>query len=53
MDITPEKLSKVVKKIMFDSQLQKELHNGISSIMPHNATQKMLDIILSLAHGKK
>lgn len=52
-DITPDKLSKVVKKIMFDLQLQKELHDGISSIMPRDATQKMLDIILSLVHGKK
>lgn len=49
-DITPDLLLKLVRKILFDSELQKQLQNNIAKIMPSNATGKVLSVIKSLIH---
>lgn len=45
MDITPDLLARVVKKILFDPKLKKNLETGIHALMPANAEEKMLAAI--------
>lgn len=47
-DITPDLLTKVVKKILFDIKLQQQLQTNIKNIMPRNATTAVLTVIQSV-----
>ncbi len=49
-DITPDTLAKGVRKILFDKELQEEMQKNIHSIMPPNATEKMLTVIKKVIH---
>lgn len=46
LDITPDLFAKVVRKILFDLESQKEIKKNIRAIMPQNADKNMLNIIL-------
>ncbi len=47
--IEPEVLVKAIRKILFDPILQQKIKKGIASVMPHDATEKMLTIIKALS----
>jgi UDP-N-acetylglucosamine--N-acetylmuramyl-(pentapeptide) pyrophosphoryl-undecaprenol N-acetylglucosamine transferase len=49
-EVEPDTLGKLIRKVMFDAKLQKNLQKNISNIMPLNATQNVLNHILSLIH---
>lgn len=53
MDINPETFGKLVRKILFDLQLQKQFQKNIHNIMPQDATSKMLGVILETIHEPK
>lgn len=50
-DITSDTFAKVVRKLLFDAKLQKELRQNIHSIMPPNGTTNMLSVIKKMIHG--
>jgi UDP-N-acetylglucosamine--N-acetylmuramyl-(pentapeptide) pyrophosphoryl-undecaprenol N-acetylglucosamine transferase len=50
-DVTPDLLAKVIRKVLFDVKLQKQLQKNISEIMPKNATENMLAVVKELIHG--
>lgn len=45
-EITPDTFARIIRKILFDVKLQKELQQNIHSIIPADSTQKMLSVIL-------
>ncbi len=47
-DLSAEMLGKMVRKIFFDAKLQKELSDNIMKIMPRNATEQMLQVLIPL-----
>lgn len=49
-DITPDLLAKVVKKILFDAKVQKDLIEGMKGIMPADSTQRMLSVIKAVSN---
>jgi UDP-N-acetylglucosamine--N-acetylmuramyl-(pentapeptide) pyrophosphoryl-undecaprenol N-acetylglucosamine transferase len=49
-DITSGMLAKLVRKILFDAEMQKTLQTNIRAIMPANATHQILEIIQSIIH---
>lgn len=53
MEITPDTFAKVVRKLLFDVKLQKELQKNISAIIPKDATQNVLKVILDYLNARK
>ncbi|HEX3099447.1 MAG TPA: UDP-N-acetylglucosamine--N-acetylmuramyl-(pentapeptide) pyrophosphoryl-undecaprenol N-acetylglucosamine transferase [Patescibacteria group bacterium] len=49
-DIAEDTLAKAVRKVLFDQELQQEIQGNIRTIMPANATEKVLAIIKTLIH---
>lgn len=45
IDIGPEYLAKVVKKIFFDAKMQEGLQQNIHNLMPQDANEKMMKVI--------
>lgn len=52
-DITPETFARLVRKLLFDVHLQKQLRTNIHAIMPQHAAENMLKVILELTHNGK
>ena len=47
-DMTAEKFVILMRKLLFSPQLQKQLKNNISRIMPKNSSEKITKIIMNL-----
>lgn len=47
--LNPENLLQLIKKIIFNHELQKVLQKNIEKIMPHNATKKISNLIIKLS----
>jgi UDP-N-acetylglucosamine--N-acetylmuramyl-(pentapeptide) pyrophosphoryl-undecaprenol N-acetylglucosamine transferase len=52
MEITPDTFAKVVRKLLFDVKLQKELQKNISAIIPKDATRNVLKVILDFLNAR-
>ena len=48
-NLTAQNLQKLIKKILFNLELQKTLQKNIAKIMPHNAGKKIAEIVIKLA----
>lgn len=47
-DLTPEMLMRLIRKLLFDIQLQEKLRQNIGRLLPHDASHKMLRVIQSV-----
>lgn len=47
-ELTPENFVRVIRKLLFDSNLQSNLKAGIAKIMPKNSAKKIADIVVKL-----
>ena len=47
--IKPSDLVQLIRRLMFEPELQAQLKKNIAGIMPGDATQKISDIIIKLA----
>lgn len=50
--VTPEGFVKLIRKLLFAHEAQEILKHNIGKIMPHEANEKISEIILKLAEGK-
>ncbi len=48
-NLSPEKFVHLIRKLLVDGVMQKNLQYNIAKIMPHNATEKIAEIVLKLS----
>jgi UDP-N-acetylglucosamine--N-acetylmuramyl-(pentapeptide) pyrophosphoryl-undecaprenol N-acetylglucosamine transferase len=51
-ELTPDALVEIIRKILFNLELQRELARNINQLMPHKSAQKIAEIVFSHVQSK-